>query len=113
MKTLLLTLLLGLPSIAIAGPFVVTDPTTQIVTHCGYVLDVDAKVDSPVAVVTGGSMCKIDVSMVAAGSHTIKATFVNIDPVWGRSESVFSVPLTFVRPASTLPNAPTNLMINP
>jgi len=113
MKTLLLTLLLGLPSIAIAGPFVTSDPTTQIVTHCGYVLDVEAKVDSPIAVVTGGNICKIDVGAVAAGSHTLKATFVNIDPVWGRSESVFSAPLTFVRPASTLPTAPTTLTIKP
>lgn len=102
-------ILLTASSIAYATPFVVSDQTTQVVTHCGVALDSTPKYDTPI--VTGA--CKIDISGVSAGTHTIKATFVNIDPVWGRSESVFSAPLTFVKPASVIGIAPANLVISP
>jgi hypothetical protein len=107
-KLALLALLLG-ANWASAAPFVESDPTTQTVSHCGVVIDTAAKYD--VAVVA--SACKIDISGVTVGTHTIKATFVRIDPIWGRSESVFSLPLTFTRPAAVMPTAPVGLVIIP
>lgn len=105
-------LLLG-PAIAMATPFVVSDPTTQKVTHCGIQLDSGAKVEVPVtSVSTTSAICKYDVGGVTIGTHNIKATFINVDPVWGRSESVFSVPLDFVRPNNTIATPPTGLDIS-
>lgn len=96
-----------------SAPFVVSDSTMQTVTHCGLLLDSAAKLDVPVVTVTDGKICKFDLSAVTAGVHSIKATFVNIDPVWGRSESVASVPFTFTRPASTMGESPAGLVIIP
>ena len=85
-----------------AAPWVVSDPTLQGVTHCGSVLDGGVKVDSMVAVSPLGKSCKIDVGAVGAGNHSIASSFVNIDPVWGRSESVLSAPLDFTVPSKNL-----------
>ena len=85
-----------------AAPFVVSDPTLQGVTHCGSVLDGGVKVDSLVSVSPLGKSCKIDVGAVGAGNHSITASFVNIDPVYGRQESVQSAPLDFTVPAKGL-----------
>ena len=88
--------------LAVAAPFVVSDPTLQGVTHCGYVLDGGVKVDSLVAVSPLGKSCKIDIGTVGVGNHTITASFVNIDPTYGRQESVQSAPLDFTVPAKGL-----------
>ena len=112
MKKVLLVAALLLPSLALAAPFVTSDPTTQKVTHCGILLDSGTKVDVPVATVsTTSAICKYDIGAVNVGPHVIKATFVNIDPVWGRSESVTSVPLDFVRPDNAITNPPVGLGI--
>lgn len=104
-------LLLG-PVITMATPYVVSDQTPQKVTHCGVVLDGGTKYDVPVATATPTTAtCKIDISAVSVGQHTIKASFVNIDPTWGRSESVFSSPLDFVRPDNVIAFPPNNLVI--
>lgn len=105
-------LLLILSTMAEASPFVVSDPTAQKVTHCGVVLDSGSKIDVPVITVTPTTaICKYDISAVSIGQHTIKTTFIYIDPVWGRAESTFSAPLDFERPSGTISNAPTNLTI--
>ena len=96
-----------------AAPYAVSDPTTQAVTDCGIQLDNNVKMDIDVEVVTGGKRCKYDLTTVSAGTHTIKATFVNIDPTWGRSESVFSTPLTFTRPVAAVPTAPIGIVLTP
>ena len=98
--------------LAVAAPFVVSDPTLQGVTHFGSVLDGGVKVDSLVAVSPLGKSCKIDVGSAVTGNHSITASFVNIDPIYGRSESVMSAPLDFTVPAKTL-NAPGVLKIAP
>ena len=85
-----------------AAPFVVSDPTLQGVTHCGYVLDGGVKVDSLVSVSPLGKSCKIDIGAVGVGNHSITASFVNIDPTYGRQESVQSAPLDFTVPAKSL-----------
>ena len=95
-----------------AAPFVVSDPTLQGVTHCGSVLDGGVKVDSVVAVSPLGKSCKIDVGSAVTGNHSIAASFVNIDPIYGRSESVLSAPLEFTVPAKIL-NAPGVLRLVP
>ena len=95
-----------------AAPFVVSDPTLQGVTHCGSVLDGGVKVDSLVAVSPLGKSCKIDIGTVGVGNHSIAASFVNVDPIYGRSESVLSAPLDFTVPSKTL-TAPVVLKIAP
>lgn len=113
MKILFALFLLALSVGAVyAAPFVVSDPTSQTVTHCGYILDGGAKIDSLVAVSPLGKSCKIDIGKVLSGSHSLTASFVNIDPTFGRSESVMTLPFVFVVPLDTL-NAPGMLRIVP
>lgn len=95
-----------------ATPFVTSDPTAQKVTHCGILLDTGAKIEVPVVTVTPTTAkCSYDVGSVSIGTHTIKATFINVDPLWGKTESVYSLPLNFERPNSAISNAPTGLDI--
>jgi len=107
MKYLLL-FLLGI-GVVNAAPFVDSDATTQTITGCKVQIDTAATFDSPAV----NKACHIDVSNVAVGSHSIKATFYNVDPIWGRSESVFSVPLAFTRPSAAVLSAPLNLLLVP
>jgi len=93
------------------APYVISDPTTQSVAACGIVIDSAAKVESPVATVAGGKICKYDVSGLTTGQHTITATFIGNDPVWGRLESVPSLPLVLSRPGT--PTSPGGLAISP
>ena len=94
-----------LPIISWSAPFIVSDPSTQAVTHCAYVIDANAQVDVAVEAVTGGKRCKIDIGSSLSGVHTLKAKFVNVDPVWGRSESVFSPNFTYTKPGPlTIPD---------
>ena len=105
MKYLLLFLFM-LPGVSWSAPFVVSDWTLQDVTHCGQLFDTTPSIDVPVEVdLTLGKRCKLDLAGLPAGTHTIKATFVRAnDPVWGRLESVPSVPFTLVKPGTpTLP----------
>jgi len=93
-----------------ATPFVVSDSTTQTVTHCGILLDSNAKVEVPVVTVTPTTaICKYDVGNVSVGQHTIKATFINVDPLWGRNESVQSAPFDFIRPGAGTITSPSGL----
>ena len=94
-----------------AAPNVMSDPTTQTVTHCGYMLDAQPKVDVPVATDAAGKFCKMDIANMPAGNHTIRATYVNIDPLWGRQESVPSLPLAVTKPSAPL--APLGLSVSP
>ena len=111
LKLLSLFALLLLPLYVYSAPFVTSDATTQKVTHCGFVLDNGTKIDVPVITVTPTTAkCSYDVGAVSIGTHTIKATYVNIDPLWGKSESAsFSLPLNFERPNKEISNAPTGL----
>ncbi len=110
MRIVLALLLYICATFAHSAPFVVSDPTTQTVTHCGIVINSDTKIDSPVETVTGGKRCKYDLTGYAPGALSIKATFINVDPVWGRQESVFSVPLVLQKPTSPVPPAGLQLL---
>lgn len=98
-----------------AAPFVESDP--QIMgqpkaTHCGILIDSEIKIESPVRLDTAGQpYCKYDLATVAVGSHTIRATFIVKDTVWGTLESVQSLPFSFTRPV--VPATPTGLELMP
>lgn len=93
-------------------PNVISDSTKQVVTHCGYYLNALPKVEVPVAKdADGNAYCKVDISAMPVGSNTVKLTFVHFHPVFGRQESVPSLPLAVIRP--TIPLAPTNLTATP
>jgi hypothetical protein len=97
---------------ATAAPFVISDAYTSGLspTHCGLLLDAQAKVDVPVALdAQGRPYCKFDLAPVATGAHRIRATAVIIDPVWGRLESAESLPFDFSRPGA--PGVPSGLLI--
>lgn len=103
--------LLLLPVLAQSAPFIISDPSAQTVTHCAYIVDSNAQVDSTIETVAGGKRCKIDIGASLAGVHTIKAKFVNIDPVWGRVESAFTPNFTYIKPGPL--TTPDGLVITP
>jgi hypothetical protein len=98
-------------AVAQAAPFVVSDPVDVMVTHCGFKLDAAARTDVAVALSGTDKICKLDLAGLAAGSHTLTATAVDIDPVWGRRESVPSANFMVVVP--TNPIAPSGLKLQP
>jgi len=113
MKRLLLCGLYSFTTVATAAPFLVSDPLATGVTQCGIYLDAAAKVTSPVGTDASGlPICKYDLASVSVGSHTVKATAISIDPVWGNQESAQSLPFAFSRPAASV-TAPTNIKLVP
>jgi hypothetical protein len=74
-------------------------------------MDATAKLVIPVVAETGGNICKLDLAGLANGSHTVKATAIVNDPIWGSQESVESLPLSFVKPG--LPANPGGLKLRP
>lgn len=108
-----LGIVLMLPGMALAAPFVITDPLPAGVTQCGVYLDAGSVVRIPVTVSSPGSnICKVDLATVTTGSHTISLTSITTnDPIWGSLESPRSSPLSFGRPS--VPNAPGGLLLVP
>lgn len=109
-------LLIGAAIDAISAPFVVSDPAPLSgpqPTHCGVWIDTAARAETAVSRdATGAVFCKIDVGAVAAGgSHTVRASFIVRDSVWGSLESAQSPPFVFARPS--LPAAPAGLGLAP
>jgi len=84
----------------IYGKNVVSDATSQTVTHCAASVDSGADVDSLVEVVAAGKRCKIDISALTGGNYTIKARFVNIDAQSVRTQSDYSSTLNFFKPTN-------------
>jgi hypothetical protein len=108
-KTLALSLfMLTIPAASSWAVSVVSDPLNVNTAFCGARLDTGTRVNSPVAVAGTVKTCKIDISTVAVGTHTIDATAV---PAVGTpyTESAPSAPLTFTRPAP--PVTPTGLTL--
>lgn len=87
----------------------VTDPTTQTVTHCRLIANnvkkppVLVKVDA-----TGGKYCSFAIDAYAPGIYNFEATFINNDGLFV-SESARSNMVNVVRPELLL--APTNLIV--
>ena len=105
-----------LPALAVAAPFVVSDPypaaSTPKPTICTVYIDSDKGVDSAVAVDSAGNpFCHYDISGVGAGSHAAKATFSIVDPIWGSLTSGMSNTVNFAKPVA--PTAPANILLSP
>ena len=87
----------------------VTDPTTQTVTHCRLIANNVKKPPVPVKVdATGGKYCAFVIDAYAPGEYDFEATFINNDGTFV-SESPRSNLVHVTRPA--LPLAPTNLIV--
>jgi hypothetical protein len=105
-------LLLALASsAALSAPYVVSGPLDPRATHCGWKLDAGARTDVVVHTVADNKVCRLDLAGLPVGSHTVSATAVAIDPIWGRMESVPSANFTFAVPG--LPSAPIGLGLKP
>lgn len=107
----LLAIALLLPAAALASPFLISDPLDPSVTDCGIFLDAAPKQTVPVTISGTGKICKFDLAGIANGAHTVKASAIVNDPVWGVQESPQSVPLGFTKPAS--PASPATLRLAP
>ena len=94
-----------------SAPFVVSDPLDARATHCGILMDAIPKQAIPVVADVGGNICKFDLAGLANGSHTVRATAIAVDPIWGSQESVESLPLSFVKPVP--PSVPAGLGLKP
>lgn len=105
-SSFILGLLLVSPAV-LAAPFVVSDPLDPAATHCGWSMDAGTRADAPVAMSGTNKICKLDLAHLSGGSHTVSATAVALDAVWGRRESVPSALFTFAVP--TIPAAPVGL----
>jgi hypothetical protein len=111
MKTLLVVLFTLTSYVAMAAPFIVSDPypleSSPQPTHCGIWLNTASKVEMPITAGPAGVYCKYDVGTVSVGSNTIKMSHIYRNPVdpWGDLESPQSSPFTFSRPST--PSAPT------
>lgn len=111
MKRLLAATLFVIALPVTASPFVVSDPVDPATTSCGFTMDATPK--QTVAVATAGSskICKLDLAGLTVGSHTVTATAIVNDPIWGVLESAPSLPLSFVKPA--VPASPVNIRLSP
>lgn len=103
--------LMTLPALAQAAPFIVSDPVTltPAITHCGWYVDALAKEVLPVVAAAGGVQCKKDFAGEASGQHTVRATHIIKDAIWGDRESAQSAPFAFGVPP--LPGAPSALKL--
>ena len=109
MKKLLAILLF--PCTAFAAK-VVSDPVDPAVTHCGFFLDGAPKATVPVNVVGAVKNCELTLAdTLANGAHTVTATAIINDPVWGVKESPQTPPLSFVKPAA--PATPAGVRLAP
>jgi hypothetical protein len=107
-----LSLLLLSIGCSTAAPFLESDPTLQVITHCGFVIDAAPSIEVPVLVTPTGSVCKLDMFGTKSGAHTATVTFINYDAMWNtRIESVASIPYTFTVPSGSISNAPLNLKL--
>jgi hypothetical protein len=112
MRLLLLALLFFSTSALASPPFVVSDLLASGVSLCGVYMDAAPKATIPVAAVTGGNICKLDIGTISVGTHTVTMTAISVnDPIWGSQESAPSLPLSFTKQSP--PAAPTGLKLIP
>lgn len=107
MKRLLLTaLILLLPSLAFAGPFVVCDPQAGV-TH--YRLTGPAWVPATSTAIADGSI-KLDVAAAIQGNNALTVSACIANATWGELCSTAS-PFAFGKPGA--PTGPMNLRLVP
>lgn len=100
MKYLIL-ILLAVSAHAISAPFVVSDPLDARCTHYGIYIDAVPKQVFPAFVEGTNKIVHYDLVGIAVGTHTVRATCIAQDPVWGDQESPQSLPLQFAKPSSS------------
>ena len=96
----------------------VSDPTAQAVTDCGFMVDTYGQITLPAIVVTGGKRCEATIDALPAGAHTIQAKFINSaaaagDPTESSLSLPFSLTMPYVAPVVNVIGAPTNMSIVP
>ena len=111
MRSFIALALIAFASQAMTAPFVVSDPVDPTATHCGFKMDTAARADVPVATSGTNKICRLDLAGVAVGSHTVTATVVVVDTIWGRRESPASANFTFA--VSAMPPGPGGLKLVP
>lgn len=120
MKKMLLVLLFAC-SLARAAPWLTGDSVPNLASNgnCTMFMDAVPGVTAPVALATApavGNVPLFDMAFVAVGSHSVQVLCTNpSDPLWGGGGAgPRSVPLAFVRPASSVvPGAPPGLRLVP
>ncbi len=102
-----LSLMLSISTIALASPFLVSDPQPAS-SVTSYTVNVDGTDNTVTPTVNAADtttvFCKYDLVNIISGSHKVTVTAVNM---WGQSTAV---PFTF---AKTLPTDPTNIKLVP
>lgn len=115
MRILLLAFGLSLPYGIQAAPFCSSDyyPDDPLPTPtlCGVYIDSKEKIEVPITKDASGVFCKIDISGVAVGAHSMKLTHIVNDPVWGMLESPASASINFTKPSA--PIKPVNITLIP
>lgn len=96
-----------LPNLALAAPFLVTDPVDANADRCVYTVKGGTPQEFPVVVEAGQRICKIDLAGAAVGTNDI--TLAVKSSLWGTVST--AVPFAFSRP-SNLP-APANSRLVP
>lgn len=94
MMKIFLSLLLCIPMIASAAPFLVSDPAPagSTATHCVYQDGTAAAVVTPLV----SRACRADLAGMSVGSHSLQVWFR--DDVWGTESA--KIPFVFTRPAA-------------
>lgn len=111
-RTSFLAILFLFPLSAASAQYVYGDTQLTAPGQCGVFLDSNPRTAISTVLVGTVHTCKLDVSGVSNGSHSVKFTAVATnDPTWGTQESGQSAPFAFSRPGS--PAAPTNLRLGP
>lgn len=114
-------LLLFVSTTVLSAPWLTGDPVPNLASNgtCTLFMDAVPGVTTPVALATApavGNVPLFDMATVAVGSHSCTVACTNPpDPLWGGGGAgPKSVPLAFVRPASSVvPGAPPGLRLVP
>ena len=106
-KLILIAMLLLIPTLVFASPFLVCDPQTGIVF---YKLTGPAWVPTVVTAQADGSI-KMDVAAAAIGITSLTVSACTTSPSWPDERCSITVPFTFTRPAN--PVGPLNIKLAP
>lgn len=108
----LLAIVLFLPSVALAAPFLASDPDpTGAANKCVYQEGAGPVVETPVVAIAPSTIvgsCKIDLAGFAVGSHALQVWFQS--DLWGVTS--VKAPFSFTRPTASA-TGPSNLRLVP
>lgn len=84
-----------------AGPYLVSDPSTQAVGGKFEIKEGNATILSADNQADGS--IKADLAAVSVGQHDYQIRYVKTDPLWGTQTSAY-VPFSFTRPSLVAPS---------